>query len=154
MPTIPKLKDFRQKYFRSKAKVPKRDNLNNKEQKYLTNRRYREFRTQCLSKHPICELSLIENQIAPAEHTHHLIKYFTQPSEDLRYMLLLDPDNIICVTQHLHQAIHYNPSILTDAQKQYLKERKDKVYAKYIQAGIIINYTEDKNSGKYFGDQE
>ena len=76
MPTIPKLRDFNKKYMKSHAREPKRDNLNNKQQKYLTNRRYREFRVQCLMKHPVCELSLLEDKIVEAKHTHHLLKYY------------------------------------------------------------------------------
>ena len=156
MPTIPKLSQTKKKYFKSKAREPKRDILNNAQQKYFNTRKYREFHRVCLMRQPICELSLLSDppKVVEATHTHHLIKWFDQTTEEMRLRLLYDPDNILCLDEHVHQWIHYSPERLSDKQKEFIKQRKDEVYAKYLAQGIIINYTDDHNPGRFFGDQK
>lgn len=154
MPIIPKLSDIKKKYTRPVAKEPKRDIDDTAQHKFFNSRRYRDFRKVCLSKQPICEVSLIEHKVVEANNIHHLIKWFTAFDDDLiRYELLLDPDNVIAISSYVHQSIHYAPERLTEAQKQYIKEKKDAVYAKYIKRGIMINYTEDRNQLNFFGEK-
>lgn len=69
-------------------------------------------------------------------------------------MLLYDPLNILCLDKHVHEWIHYSPDRLSDEQKKFIQKRKDEVFAKYLKQGIILNYTEDRNQGKFFGDQK
>lgn len=107
-----------------------------------------------LMRHPLCELSMLNNQVVEANHVHHLIKWFDQPTEELRWELLLSELNVICLADWKHQAIHYAQERLSDQEKEEIKQRKDKVFSEYLKRGIILNYTEDRNLGKYFGDQK
>lgn len=154
MPTIPKTKDTNKKYMRSRAVEPKRNIADTEQQKYFNTRRYKDFRRIMLMRHPCCELSLLDNHVVEANHVHHLIKWFEQPTEELRWQLLLDEDNIICLAYYKHQHIHYAQDRLSDEEKEYIKSRKDKVFAKYLKDGILLNYTEDRNHGKFFGDRK
>ena len=55
-------------------------------------------------RQPICEVSLHSDppKVVEAKHTHHLIKWFDQNTEELRLRLLYDPDNILCLDEHVH----------------------------------------------------
>ena len=145
MPTIPKQKDFRQK---SMAREPKRDVQNTKSQ--VLNQVILRLFQLFLQQHPLCQLSLLSDRTEPANHIHHLIKWADQPTEELKWKLLLDEKNVIAVTDHMHNIIHYRHECLTDAQAEYLLERKTKVYSDYLSQGIIINLTEDSNIKPWF----
>lgn len=107
-----------------------------------------------LMRHPLCELSMLNNQVVEANHVHHLIKWFDQPTEELRWELLLSELNVICLASWKHEAVHYAQERLSDQEKEEIKQRKDKVFSEYLKRGILLNYTEDRNLGKYFGDQK
>ena len=106
---------------------------------------WRNKRFYKLQSNPLCELCQVHGTVTPANQIHHLIKFDKQPYTDLQYSLLTDDDNLICVCQLCHTKIHYKQDELTPEQTQEIKNRKDKVYNKYIDNGIHIVYTEDKN---------
>ena len=106
---------------------------------------WKNTRQAYLMGHPIDELQLVEHTVIEGEHVHHLVKWFEQQSDELRWKLLTDPDNLITVTSQTHQWIHYAEENLTDEQKQYLKDRKEAVYEKYLTKGIKIVLLPDSN---------
>lgn len=71
-------------------------------------------------EHPLCELSLLEHQVVEANHVHHLIKWADQPTDEMKWRLLLDKDNLIALTPEVHQAVHYSRDKLTSQQIYYL----------------------------------
>ena len=95
--------------------------------------------------HPVDELALLEEKVLSAEHVHHLVKWYDQPTEELRWQLLLDEDNLISVTSELHNFIHYAPDRLSDAQRDFLTRAKEKLFIKYAEKGIQILVPDDSN---------
>lgn len=74
--------------------------------------------------HPLDELSLLSDRVEAAEDVHHLISPFGSGySQTQTLALLLDADNLISLTKLHHGYIHANKAELTDAEKEYLKER-------------------------------
>ena len=76
--------------------------------------RWTSTRQSQIQEHPLCQLSLVENRIEPAEHVHHLIKFLDQTDEIVKHQLFLDPDNLISLSTEMHMALHYAPDRLTE----------------------------------------
>ena len=66
------------------------------------------------------------------------MKFFDQPTEELQWQLLLDPDNLISLTATTHEFVHYAPKNLTDAQRNFIIEKKNKLFEKYLSMGIAL----------------
>lgn len=81
----------------------------------------------------------------PAEHIHHIIKFECQASEDLKWRLFTDVDNIVAVSEQVHLDIHYRPNNLSDEVKKWLNVQKQRICNKYLLQGIIINVPDDSN---------
>ena len=150
MPSIPKLSQTRKKYFTSSAKEPKRQIHSTSVTSYYNSQKYVKFRNNYLQKHPLCEISLREGNTVAAEHIHHLVKWYDQPNEELRWQLLLDEDNVIAITAHIHNCIHYNRAELSDDTLKYIEQRKDALFGKYLKSGLILNMTDDINIHPFF----
>jgi len=98
-----------------------------------------------IQENPLCELSLVEHIIEPAEHVHHLIKFLDQPDEAVKHELFLDPDNLLSLSTEMHMAIHYAPERLTEKQREWLDAKKEEIFEKYVKNGKKIVYTTDFN---------
>lgn len=114
--------------------------------KYYNTTAWQKTRRAVAQEHPLCELSLLQNRVANADELHHLIKFNEQPNEEMRLRLLLDPDNIIALSQEKHLNIHYRRHLLTEDELNLINERKQKVYAKYVAECCPIVWTEDANT--------
>ncbi len=114
-------------------------------QKFYNSSAWRNARNSYIKEHPVCELSLLEHQVKSAENVHHLIKWFEQPSDELRWKLFLDTDNMISLTAYAHQSIHYAPDRLTDAQKDFIRKSKIKLMDKYLAQGLLVENPRDEN---------
>ena len=53
------------------------------------------------------------NRVEPASEVHHLVKWYNQPSIELRWQLLTDEDNLMALSKDKHLDIHYRRSNLT-----------------------------------------
>ena len=104
--------------------------------RYYSSTSWRNVRLAYLIEHPICELSLVEHKVVEAEQVHHLVKWFDQDTDELKWKLLLDPDNLIALTNSVHQLLHFSREGLTEEQRKEIEIRKQKVVDKYIAQGI------------------
>lgn len=107
-----------------------------------TNRQLRQYyyhlpqwhslRQSYFSLHPLDELSLLSDKVEVAEDIHHLISPFqTGKTPTEITILFLDPDNLIALSKVKHGYIHGHPELLTDIEKDYLKNRINKIREKY-----------------------
>lgn len=93
-------------------------------QSYYDLPQWRALRREYRSLHPLDELSLLSDRVEAAEDVHHLISPFEYGRNAAEITaLLLDADNLISLTKQHHGYIHGNKAELTDAEKEYLKER-------------------------------
>lgn len=93
---------------------------------------WRKLRYDYFVENPLDELSLLADKVESAEDIHHLVSPF-QTGKNLSEImtLLLDRDNLISLTKLHHGYIHGHPELLTEQEKNYLKERINKLRAKY-----------------------
>ena len=115
--------------------------------KFYSSMPWKNARRAYISQHPVCELSLLENQVKPAQHVHHIIKWFEQDTEDIKWMLMLDPDNMLAIDNKVHQYIHYAPNKLTQKQRDYIEQRKKELIEKYEGQCIPVRNPSDLNLG-------
>ena len=84
-------------------------------QEFYSSDLWREVRRKVLIRDEGCEMGLQPYIIPDAVYVHHInpmtIEDFIEGNP-----LLLDPDNLVCVSYDVHQAIHYGNS---DALKKY-----------------------------------
>ena len=74
--------------------------------KLYNNRKWREIRDAYLVEHPLCERCLESGVTSPTQEIHHKHSPFKEGlSENERYQLLLDWDNLeaLCKPCHLHE---------------------------------------------------
>ena len=147
---IPRLSDLGKE--RSKRKKAERQSRYIQEQthageasRYYNSTSWKSLRKIYLMTHPVDELELIKKKVVSAEHVHHLVKWFDQPSEELRWQLLLDEENLISLSSETHQRVHYNYSSLAPEQDAFLRQKKLELALKYAKKGIQIALPEDSN---------
>ena len=84
-------------------------------QEFYSSSLWREVRRKVLIRDEGCEMGVQPYVIPGAVYVHHInpmtIEDFIEGNP-----LLLDPDNLVCVSYDVHQAIHYGNS---DALKKY-----------------------------------
>lgn len=89
---------------------------------------WKALRSEYRRLHPLDELSLLSDVVEAAEDVHHLVSPFEYGRNAAEITaLLLNPSNLISLTKQHHGAVHGNPTALTDAERQYLKERTNAV---------------------------
>lgn len=126
----------------NQVKTPPKDN----KQKFYNSNGWKKLRQQKLSEQPLCELCLQRGMTKPGQEVHHAIKFFDQYNEADKWLLLLDPDNLVTVCKSCHQHIHkQRDKFLWPEQRKYLYDKKTFVSQKYFDKGIIIKWTEDAN---------
>ena len=146
---VPTFQYVKEKYISPFAKREKSlasKTINEKErQKYYNSRAWRDYRRSFVKTHPICELSILSNNVRACEHLHHIVKFEAQPTEELRWMMLLDDDNVIALTKDKHMTIHYRNDELTESERALLDERKKFIFEKYLALGYTVVMEEDSN---------
>ena len=126
----------------NQVKTPPKDN----KQKFYNSNGWKKLRQQKLSEQPLCELCLQRGMTKPGQEVHHAIKFFDQYDEADKWLLLLDPDNLVTVCKSCHQHIHkQRDKFLWPEQRKYLYDKKTFVTQKYFDKGIIIKWTNDEN---------
>ena len=116
-----------------------------KQEFYNTNA-WKQLRAKKLTEQPMCQLCQLNGMNNPATQVHHAMKFFDQDDEVNRWLLLLDPDNLVSVCDKCHKAIHQpKRNILWPFQRQYLDNIKNYISQKYWDKGIIIKWINDDN---------
>lgn len=87
-----------------KARQPKQIKYNhNKEAaKYYNSKLWNNLRNRYIREHPLCENCNHYNIVKPAEHVHHIRPFMRGLTDQERWQLLLDEDNLksLCIACH------------------------------------------------------
>ena len=106
---------------------------------------WRNLRDVYVRQHPVCELSLLEHRVMEAQEVHHIVKWADQQTDEMKWQLLLDADNLISLTRTVHQYIHYAQDKLTEEQRLLLLQRRQAIEEKYLALGLPIVMPPDEN---------
>lgn len=96
MPTIIRLRDLKKK------KEPNK----NRSAKYYNSKSWQTIRNRYIRDYPLCERCLANGKTVPAEHIHHLVPFLTGITEEERWKLLTDVDNLQALCAKCHKEIH------------------------------------------------
>ncbi len=83
-------------------------------QHFYTSREWRQFRNKIIARDDGCDMGLEDYPIAGRVIIHHINPLTVEDFENLTDALF-DPDNVICVSENTHQAIHYGDVSLLPA---------------------------------------
>lgn len=106
---------------------------------------WKAVRDKKIKEQPLCELCLQRGITKPAEDVHHAIKFYDQFTDDLKLQLLEDYDNLVSLCQRCHDNLHKKPNMVWPEQRQYIENKKNRLSQKYLDKGVIIRWTDDKN---------
>ena len=74
--------------------------------KYYKSKYWKRLRESFLLQHPLCELCILEGRTTPTEEIHHRIEFLSGVTDEDRWKLLLDPDNLQALCEYHHHEIH------------------------------------------------
>ena len=77
-----------------------------KSAEYYNSNAWHSLRNEYYAKHPLCECCLSHDRVTAAEHIHHKLIWLSQPTEELRWQVLLDEGNLMSVCAKCHTALH------------------------------------------------
>lgn len=83
---------------------------------YYNSKYWKKLRTQYIQEHPICELCALEGKSVPADEVHHRHFFMLGNTDEERWDLLLDPNNLMSLCKDCHHKVH------TYANKKKLSE--------------------------------
>ena len=146
--TIPRLKDINKaqrnkRHSQRQAYYMANDTHSGQVMKFYWSAAWRNTRDAHLRQHPIDELQILSHYVYDATDVHHIIKFADQPTDELKWMLLTDDDNLLSLTAHTHQCVHYNKKELTQEMIDLINRRKQHLLEKYISMGYQITMTDD-----------
>lgn len=101
---------------RNKEKANRR---NSRWNKYYSNKYWHELRKWKITKDPLCEMHLKYGYNVPATSIHHLKPFSTGITEEAKFNLLLNPNNLCSCCESCHDEFHRQ---LTLQNKDYIKE--------------------------------
>ena len=92
---------------------------------YYNSNAWHSLRNEYYAKHPLCECCLAHDRVTAAEHIHHKLIWLSQPTEELRWQVLLDEGNLMSVCAKCHTALHIKAKRYN---LNYVDELTDKEY--------------------------
>lgn len=114
-------------------------------QKFYGSPAWRSLRLHKLQKNPVDQLQLLDNQVVAADQVHHIIKWDAQTSDELKWKLLLDEDNLLSLSEEMHLNLHYKPQVISEEINKFLQEKKAQLNEKYINLGYFLFIPPDSN---------
>ena len=79
---------------------------NNVSAQYYNTKAWHNLRNYYIKRHPICEECLKHGKVTPAEEVHHIKEFLSGRTDEERYKLLTDEDNLMSVCRRCHKMIH------------------------------------------------
>ena len=79
---------------------------NNKWNKYYGDKRWKALRKWQIEHHPICYDCALEGRSVPATEVHHVRPFATGKTQEEKWALLLDPNNIVSLCSSCHDKRH------------------------------------------------
>ena len=74
--------------------------------KYYNSALWKHLRNSWIKEHPVCEICYRQGIIKAAEEVHHIRPFTRGLTEEERWTLLLDEDNVISLCRHCHEEVH------------------------------------------------
>ena len=96
-----------------------------KSAEYYNSNAWHSLRNEYYAKHPLCECCLSHDRVTAADHVHHKLIWLSQPTEELRWQVLLDEGNLMSVCAKCHTALHIKAKRY---KLKYIDELTDKEY--------------------------
>lgn len=100
MPTINRTNKIQEK----KVDYPHHNNIS---AKYYNTSRWHNLRDWYIKQHPFCELCESKGIVRLAEEVHHKTEFLRGQTEEERWKLLTDVDNLQSLCCECHNNIHY-----------------------------------------------
>lgn len=85
--------------------------------KYYQNKNWYTLRNNYYNLHPVCECHEKLGIIVPTEEIHHLKKFSSGTTEEAKYNLLLNPNNLCALCKFCHKIAH---NIMKQQNKDYI----------------------------------
>lgn len=79
---------------------------NNVSSIYYNDIRWKRLRNWFITTHPICEECNKQGIVTPATDVHHIIPFLTGKTEQERWQLFLDDNNLMSLCSKCHHNIH------------------------------------------------
>lgn len=90
---------------------------NNQSQGYYNSKGWKTLRNAYYCSHPLCERCLLKGISKQTDEIHHIIPYLTGKTEDERWRLLLDPNNLQALCSQCHDEVHKQMKKANNIQK-------------------------------------
>ena len=75
-------------------------------EQYYNNKAWKHLRDWFITTHPICEECNKQGIVTPATDVHHIIPFLTGKTEQERWQLFLDDNNLMSLCSKCHHNIH------------------------------------------------
>lgn len=85
-------------------------------QEFFHSNEWRRLRRQIIIRDEGCDLGILDREIQGCVYVHHMNPIRPEHFETVDLEVLLNPDNLICVSFDTHQAVHYGDESLLPTQ--------------------------------------
>jgi len=79
---------------------------NNISGKYYNTKQWKNLRNYYIRRHPLCEICLSKGIVKEANEVHHKLPYLRGKTDEERWKLLTDEDNLMSLCYECHDEIH------------------------------------------------
>lgn len=100
MPTINKLHKIKEKT----VDYPHHNNIS---AQFYNTSRWHNLRDSYIKQHPFCEMCEEKGIVKLAEQVHHKIEFMKGITDEEKWKLLTDEDNLMSLCAECHKQIHY-----------------------------------------------
>lgn len=76
--------------------------------KYYNSKGWHTLRNAYYQTHPLCEMCLKNGITKQADHVHHVKEFLSGRTDDERWSLLLNPNNLMSLCLDCHHKVHSN----------------------------------------------
>lgn len=78
----------------------------NQSAEYYNSKAWKKLRHSYIIDHPLCECCLKKGKVTTATEIHHCTPFLTGKSDEQRWTLLLNTDNLMSVCSQCHDELH------------------------------------------------
>lgn len=79
----------------------------NESSNYYNSKAWHQLRNAYYLSHPLCERCLLNGRSVQAEHVHHIHPFMLGKTDEERWRLLLDANNLMSLCIECHHEMHH-----------------------------------------------
>ena len=79
---------------------------NNVSGKYYNTKQWKNLRNYYIRRNPLCEICLSKGIVKPANEVHHIRPFLSGRTDEERWQLLTDEDNLQSLCYKCHDEVH------------------------------------------------